>query len=40
MTDGSRIVVVPRANPINPITMATIAADAGLTLDRFRALLK
>ena len=40
MTDGSRIVIVPRANPINSITMGSIVADAGLTIDEFRNLLK
>ena len=40
MTDGSRIVVVPRANPSKPFTMGTIVADAGLTIDEFRHLLK
>lgn len=40
MTDGSRIVVIPRSNPINPITMGTIVTDAGLTIEEFRKLLK
>jgi predicted RNA binding protein YcfA (HicA-like mRNA interferase family) len=39
MTDGSRIVTVPRHNPINAYTMATIALAAGLTIDEFRMLL-
>ena len=39
MTDGSRIVTVPRNNPINAITMGTIVRGAGLTIDEFRKLL-
>ncbi len=31
MTDGSRIVTIPRHNPINAITMGTIIRGAGLT---------
>jgi hypothetical protein len=39
MTDGSRIVTVPRNNPIDPITMGTIIRGAGLTVEEFRKLL-
>ena len=39
MTDGTRVLVVPRANPINAITMGKIARDAGLTPAEFRKLL-
>jgi predicted RNA binding protein YcfA (HicA-like mRNA interferase family) len=39
MSDGTRKVVIPRANPVNAITMAGIVSDAGLTLDEFRRLL-
>ncbi|MBI3821810.1 MAG: type II toxin-antitoxin system HicA family toxin [Planctomycetes bacterium] len=39
MTDGVRIVTVPRNNPINPFTMGTIIRGAGLTNDEFRDLL-
>jgi predicted RNA binding protein YcfA (HicA-like mRNA interferase family) len=39
MSDGSRILVIPRANPINAITMAGIVRDAGLTEEEFRRLL-
>lgn len=31
--------VIPRHNPINALTMGTIAKDAGLTPDGFRRLL-
>ena len=39
MTDGIRIVTVPRHNPIHAITMGTIVRGAGLTVDEFRKLL-
>jgi len=39
MTDGQRIVTIPRHDPVNAYTMGGIAQDAGLTVDQFRALL-
>lgn len=39
MTDGVRIVTVPRHNPVNAITMGGIVRDAGLTPQQFRQLL-
>jgi predicted RNA binding protein YcfA (HicA-like mRNA interferase family) len=39
MTDGMRVVSVPRHNPVNAITMGNIVRDAGLTNDQFRQLL-
>jgi predicted RNA binding protein YcfA (HicA-like mRNA interferase family) len=39
MTNGSRILTVPRHNPVNAITMGNIVRDAGLTNDEFRRLL-
>jgi predicted RNA binding protein YcfA (HicA-like mRNA interferase family) len=39
MTDGERIIVIPRANPINAYTMAGIVRDAGLTIEEFQELL-
>jgi predicted RNA binding protein YcfA (HicA-like mRNA interferase family) len=39
MTDGIRIVTIPRHNPINANTMGTIVRGAGLTIDEFRKLL-
>jgi len=39
MTNGSRILTVPRHNPVNAITMGNIVRDAGLTNDEFRQLL-
>jgi predicted RNA binding protein YcfA (HicA-like mRNA interferase family) len=39
LTDGVRILTIPRANPVNAYTMAGIVRDAGLTEDEFRRLL-
>ena len=39
MTNGNRILTIPRNNPIDAITMGGIAKDAGLTVDEFRELL-
>jgi predicted RNA binding protein YcfA (HicA-like mRNA interferase family) len=39
MTDGTRILTIPRHNPINAFTMGGIAKDAGLTPEQFKALL-
>lgn len=39
MTDGQRILTIPRNNPINAFTMGGIVRDAGLTIERFRELL-
>lgn len=39
MTDGVRILTIPRRNPINAFTMGGIVRDAGLTIDAFKALL-
>jgi len=39
MTNGVRIVTVPRHNPVNAFTMGGIARDAGLSVEQFRALL-
>ena len=39
ISDGQRILTIPRHNPVNAITMAGIVRDAGLTLERFRELL-
>jgi len=39
MSDGTRIVVIPRHNPVNAYTMGSIIRDAGLTNDEFRKLL-
>lgn len=39
MTDGARIVTIPRGNPINSFTMAGIVRDAGLTIEEFKQLM-
>ena len=39
MTDGVRILTVPRNNPVNAFTMGGIVRDAGLTVEGFRKLL-
>ena len=39
MTDDSRILTIPRHNPVNAVTMGGIVRDAGLTVERFRSLL-
>ena len=33
MTDGVRILTIPRGNPINAFTMGGIIRDAGLTIE-------
>ena len=39
MTNGERIVTMPRANPVNAFTMAGIVKDAGLDIKEFKKLL-
>ncbi len=39
MTDGARILTIPRHNPVNAYTMGGIVRDAGLAVDQFRDLL-
>jgi predicted RNA binding protein YcfA (HicA-like mRNA interferase family) len=39
MTDGVRIITIPRHNPVNAYTMAGIVKDAGLDVETFRKLL-
>ncbi len=39
MSDGVRILSIPRNNPINALTMGGIVRDAGLTPEKFRDLL-
>ena len=39
MTDGVRILTIPRHNPINALTIGGIVRDAGLTIEAFKALL-
>ncbi|GGH02260.1 type II toxin-antitoxin system HicA family toxin [Silvibacterium dinghuense] len=39
MSDGRRIITIPRHNPVNAFTMFAIVRDAGLTIEQFRDLL-
>jgi hypothetical protein len=39
MTNGERIITIPRANPINAYTMAGIIKDTGLTIEEFQDFL-
>jgi predicted RNA binding protein YcfA (HicA-like mRNA interferase family) len=39
MTNGQRIITIPRANPINAYTMAGIVNDVGLSIEEFKKLL-
>ncbi len=39
MTNGDRILIIPRANPVDAFTMGGIIKDAGLTTEEFKKLL-
>ena len=39
MTNGGRILTIPRHNPVNAFTLGGIVRDAGLTVEEFRELL-
>lgn len=39
MTDGVRILTIPRHDPIDEYTMGGIVRDSGLTVEAFRKLL-
>ena len=39
MSDGIRILTIPRHNPVNALTMGGIARDAGLSVENFKKLL-
>ncbi len=39
MSDGERLITIPRHNPIKAFTMGGIVKDAGLSIDKFKALL-
>ena len=39
MTDGVRILTIPRHTPVNAFTMGGIVRDAGLSIEAFRKLL-
>lgn len=39
MTDGARVLTIPRNDPVNAFTMDGIVRDAGLSVEKFRELL-
>ncbi|MEK7275056.1 MAG: type II toxin-antitoxin system HicA family toxin [Candidatus Desantisbacteria bacterium] len=39
MTNGERIITIPRANPVDAYTMWGIIKDAGLSIEEFKELL-
>lgn len=39
MSNGTRILTIPRHNPVNAFTMGGIVRDAGLTVEEFKKLL-
>ena len=39
MSNGARILTIPRHNPVNEFTLGGIVRDAGLTVEQFRELL-
>jgi len=39
MSDGIRILTIPRHNPVNAYTMGGIVRDAGLSVEEFKKLL-
>jgi len=39
MTNGDRIITIPRADPVNAFTMGGIIKDAGITIKEFKKLL-
>ncbi len=39
MSNGTRIVTIPRHDPVNANTMAVIVRGAGLSVEEFRSLL-
>ena len=38
MSKGHRILTIPRANPVNALTMGGIVKDAGLSVEEFNSL--
>ena len=39
MSDGARLLTIPRHNPIKAFTMGGVVRDAGLPIEAFRELL-
>ncbi|MDR7454731.1 MAG: type II toxin-antitoxin system HicA family toxin [Armatimonadota bacterium] len=40
MSDGTRIITIPRHDPVNAYTMGGLIVDAGLTIEEFKRLLR
>ena len=40
ISDGVRIITIPRHNPVNAYTMGGLVVDAGLTIEEFKELLR
>lgn len=40
MSDGTRIITIPRHNPVNAYTMGGLVVDAGLTIEEFKRLFR
>ncbi len=39
VSDGTHILTIPRANPVNAMTMGGIIRDTGFTIEEFKKLL-
>jgi predicted RNA binding protein YcfA (HicA-like mRNA interferase family) len=39
MTNGERILTIPRHNPVNAFTLGGIIRDSGLSIEEFKRLL-
>ena len=39
MSDGVRVLTIPRHNPVNALTMGGIVRNAGLSVEEFKRLL-
>ena len=39
MSDGTRILTIPRGNPVDAFTLGGIVKDAGLSVEQFKKLL-
>ncbi len=39
MSDGRRILTIPRHNPVNAYTMGGIVQDSGLSIEQFKKLM-
>jgi predicted RNA binding protein YcfA (HicA-like mRNA interferase family) len=39
MTKDGRLLIIPRQNPVNAITMGAIVRDSGMSIEEFKKLL-